>query len=118
MARGQDTSGAKSPSQTGRLVCVLVCGVGAGAWGPSPPCGLLSGSCPLPTMVPGNPFQPWGRACGPAHLLPRCPVPGRAEAASQPPRASRAESGSRPRDQGRVSDGGTVAAHQPSSRLR
>lgn len=102
MARGQGTSGAKSPSQTGRLVCVWIWGVGvAGAWEPSPlvtPLWFLSSAHhgprePLPApssrggVWPGTP----GALC-----------PGKRRPRSLPCISGRTRS--RHRDQGRVSD--------------
>lgn len=102
MAGGQGTSGAKSPSQTGRLVCVWIWGVGvAGAWEPSPlvtPLWFLSSAHhgprePLPApssrggVWPGTP----GALC-----------PGKRRPRSLPCISGRTRS--RHRDQGRVSD--------------
>lgn len=84
VAGGQGTSGAKSPSQTGRLVCVWILGGGGRGVGALPPAdsSLVPVLCtPRSPRAPSSPFQPWGCVA----RRPRCPVPGRAEA-SQPPR--------------------------------
>lgn len=118
MARGHMTLQVpKPPSQTGHLVCVLICGMMAGAWGVLHPTDspLVPALC---TTAPGSCFLSWGVGSGTGNPRALATALQSSPEASPSGRPSTEAFDSSPRTRGVQSKlGGRVAAPQPSFQL-